>query len=163
MGVESPEASVDEPEAPKVTSVEHTPEPETARVEMPPEKALSPTKHYEAERRAARIARWEKVRDLRQAGASIRQIPREVGMCQLLRDRDLVALDGWLHDVQGSDIPTFMGLANGIQADRSAVEAAFRLPWSNGQLEGHVNRVKPIKRQGYGRAKSSISCGAGSC
>ena len=49
-----------------------------------------------------------------------------------------------------------MGLADGIQADRAAVEAAFVLPWSNGQLEGHVNRVKLIKRQGYGRAKFDL-------
>ncbi len=75
---------------------------------------------------------------------------------QLLKDRDLRALEGWLQDAHGSDLPTFMGLANGIQADRAAVEAAFVLPWSNGQLEGHVNRVKLIKRQGYGRAKFDL-------
>lgn len=49
-----------------------------------------------------------------------------------------------------------MGLANGIEADRAAVEAAFLLQWSNGQLEGQVNRVKLIKRQGYRRAKFDV-------
>jgi transposase len=33
-----------------------------------------------------------------------------------------------------------------------AVEAAFTLPWSTGPVEGHVHRVKLIKRAGYGRA-----------
>jgi transposase len=75
---------------------------------------------------------------------------------QLLKDRDLMALDHWLHDATESDISTFMALANGIKADWAAVEAAFRLPWSNGLLEGHVNRVKLIKRQGYGRAKFDL-------
>ena len=55
---------------------------------------------------------------------------------QLLRERDLPALERWLADAQGSDLPTFMGLANGIRSDWDAVEAALRLPWSNGQLEG---------------------------
>lgn len=75
---------------------------------------------------------------------------------QLLRGRDLVALDQWLVDAVESDIATFMSLAGGIKADWAAVEAAFRLPWSNGLLEGHVNKVKLIKRQGYGRAKFDL-------
>ena len=75
---------------------------------------------------------------------------------QLLRGRDLVELDQWLVDGVESDIATFMSLANGIKADWAAVEAAFRLPWSNGLLEGHVNKVKLIKRQGYGRAKFDL-------
>ena len=50
-----------------------------------------------------------------------------------------------------------------LRADRSlewamrlvgaaAVEAAFRLPWNNGIVEGHVNRLKFLKRQMFGRA-----------
>ena len=74
----------------------------------------------------------------------------------LLEDRDLTSLDHWLGDAKKSDLPTFMGLANGIEADQAAVEAAFVLPWSNGQLEGRVGRVKLIKRQGYGRAKFDL-------
>jgi transposase len=74
----------------------------------------------------------------------------------ILKDRDLVALNWWLADAKESDIPTFMGLANGIKDDWAAVEAAFRLTWSNGHLEGQVNRVELIKRQGYGRAKLDL-------
>lgn len=56
----------------------------------------------------------------------------------LMKERDLVSLDRWIGDAKESDIPTFMGLANSIRADWPAVEAAFVLPWSNGQLEGQV-------------------------
>ncbi|MBV9851438.1 MAG: transposase [Armatimonadetes bacterium] len=40
----------------------------------------------------------------------------------------------------------------GLRADLEAVRAAFTLEWSNGPTEGNVNRLKFIKRQGYGRA-----------
>jgi len=42
--------------------------------------------------------------------------------------------------------------ANGLLHDIKAVENGIRLPWSNGAVEGHVNRIKTIKRQMYGRA-----------
>lgn len=285
--------AVEEPEAPEITNNSET---EAVQVEdADTDQQLSPTKRYQAEQRAARVARWEKVRELRQLGASISRIARDVGITrktvrsliaspepphnrvvrprpgglssptlqpyvgylqdrwqqgctnvsklfrelqsmgyvgsrsllaqavqpwrgpmsrlskqerqrarkmtkrssmrwiclkppdklkederlllekllakdgelalgysllqrfrQLLKDRDLPALKLWLHDAAESDLPTFMGFANGIKADWAAVEAAFRLPWSNGQLEGQVNKVKLIKRQGYGRAKFDL-------
>ena len=42
--------------------------------------------------------------------------------------------------------------AYGLQKDISAVTAAVDADWSNGQVEGQVNRLKAIKRQMYGRA-----------
>lgn len=255
--------------------------------------ALSPTKQYQSERRASRIARWERVRALAQAGATIRQIGREIGisrktvrrliaapepprnrvenrrpgglrsptlqpyvtclqdrwqagctnvsqlfreiaaqgyagsrsllvqalqawrsprlprkeqrqmrrlthrlsmrwLClrplerlkpeerslldtllaqdddlalghQLLQEfrrviaeRSIAGLDNWLQSAKSSNLPTFVALANGINADRAAVDAALTMPWSNGPAEGHINRVKLIKRQGYGRAKLDL-------
>ena len=41
--------------------------------------------------------------------------------------------------------------ARGLQ-DLDAVRNALLLPWSNGQVEGQINRLKLIKRQMYGRA-----------
>jgi transposase len=41
---------------------------------------------------------------------------------------------------------------NGIKRDYAAVRAACSLPWSNGTVEGHVNRLKFLKRQMFGRA-----------
>jgi len=40
----------------------------------------------------------------------------------------------------------------GLRRDWDAVVAAFTLPWSNGPVEGQINRLKLIKRQMYGRA-----------
>jgi transposase len=75
---------------------------------------------------------------------------------EVVADRDLEALETWLCDAKHSKLATFVGLANGIEADRAAVNAALELPWSNGPVEGHVNRVKLIKRQGYGRANFDL-------
>lgn len=296
LAVEEPQTPLAVLQIPREVLSAAESEPQLMAQELFAEKPLSPTERYQAERRAARIARWHRVRDLRRAGVSIRQIGQEVGICrrtvrsllaspeppsnrvlrprpgglcsptlapyvgylqdrwqqgcsnvsrlcreiaalgyqgsrsllaqavgpwrgqsppklpkgerrradrltrrtsmrwtclkppqklkadeqlllekllagdnelalgydllqrfrQLLKDRDLMPLHRWMSDARGSGIATFMGLANGIQADCAAVEAAFRLPWSNGQLEGQINRVKLIKRQGYGRAKLDL-------
>ena len=44
----------------------------------------------------------------------------------------------------------------GLNQDKGAVEAAIRYEWSNGQVEGQVNRLKVIKRQMYGRGKFDL-------
>jgi transposase len=75
---------------------------------------------------------------------------------QVLAIRTIAALDKWLDTAKASELPSFVALANGIAEDRSAVNAALLLPWSNGTTEGHINRVKLIKRQGYGRAKFDL-------
>jgi transposase len=46
--------------------------------------------------------------------------------------------------------------AKGLQDDQAAVQEALRSPWSNGQVEGQVNRLKTLKRQMYGRAKFDL-------
>jgi transposase len=43
-------------------------------------------------------------------------------------------------------------LAKGLRDDYEAVKAGMTLPWSNGPVEGHINRLKMLKRQMYGRA-----------
>ena len=40
----------------------------------------------------------------------------------------------------------------GLRADQDAVTARLTLQWSSGSVEGHVNRIKMLKRQIYGRA-----------
>jgi transposase len=49
-----------------------------------------------------------------------------------------------------------VSLAQGIVRDFDAVAAALELPWSNGPVEGHVNRLKMLKRQLYGRANFDL-------
>jgi transposase len=47
-------------------------------------------------------------------------------------------------------------LATGLERDKAAVLAALQYPWSNGQTEGQVNRLKLLKRQMYGRANFDL-------
>jgi transposase len=61
-------------------------------------------------------------------------------------------LPSWLLQAEQSQIPEIKNFAGGIERDRAAVEAALRLPWSQGPVEGNVNRLKTLKRQMYGKA-----------
>lgn len=74
----------------------------------------------------------------------------------ILKEHKLAGLDGWLADARASGIRSFIGLANGIEADRAAVEAAITRVWSTGPVEGHNHRLKLIKRRGYGRASFAL-------
>ena len=70
----------------------------------------------------------------------------------LLRQGAVAELDAWLQQVQSSSLADLATFARGLEPDRAAIEAAITEKWSNGPVEGHVNRLKLIKRQGYGRA-----------
>jgi transposase len=70
-----------------------------------------------------------------------------------LHDLDVMAFQQWLIDAVASGLKPFTRLAAGMTDDLEAITNAFRYPWSTGPVEGHVNRVKLIKRAGYGRAK----------
>jgi transposase len=72
----------------------------------------------------------------------------------LVRHRLSTALDDWL--MRAAQIPALRCFVNGIRRDYAAVYAALSTQWSNGQVEGQVNRLKFIKRQGYGRAKFDL-------
>ncbi len=75
---------------------------------------------------------------------------------KMVRERQPDSLLPWLGDAVKSGIDTLKGFANGIQQDLAAVMNALSLPWSNGQTEGQVNRLKLIKRQMYGRANFDL-------
>jgi transposase len=74
----------------------------------------------------------------------------------LVREHRVQDLDPWITAVLGSGLVELVGFVSGILADKAAVMAAIRLPWSNGQTEGQINRLKLIKRQMYGRAKLDL-------
>ena len=75
---------------------------------------------------------------------------------KLLRQKQVDALDGWLESAKASSIRELRQFAQGIERDHAAVEAALSRSESNGQTEGHVTRLKLIKRQMYGRAKFDL-------
>nr|WP_158102112.1 transposase [Streptomyces glaucescens] len=61
-------------------------------------------------------------------------------------------LPQWIKAVRADDLPSLHTFVNGLERDLAAVTAGLTLPWSSGIVEGHVNRIKMIKRQMYGRA-----------
>ena len=69
---------------------------------------------------------------------------------QIISEKSGEAFDQWLVDV--SQVPSIKNFAQGLKEDYDAVKNAITLGWSNGQVEGQVNRLKLIKRQMYGRA-----------
>jgi transposase len=70
----------------------------------------------------------------------------------MVRQRRPQRFGGWLKACRASKISEFGSFAGGLENDIAAVRAALQMDWSNGQLEGQVNRLKLIKRQMYGRA-----------
>jgi len=71
---------------------------------------------------------------------------------QMLRSRTGESLDAWLAQVENSNLPELQSFASGIEKDKDAVRAGLTWWISNGIVEGHVTKLKLIKRQGYGRA-----------
>jgi transposase len=78
------------------------------------------------------------------------------GFWGIVRERKADELRAWLIDALQSHLPEFMNFANGIMQDLEAVKAALSYQWSQGQVEGQVNRLKLLKRQMYGRAKLDL-------
>jgi transposase len=70
----------------------------------------------------------------------------------MLRTRTGENLEGWLAQVRASDIREFRSFVAGVERDKAAVTTGLTRPSSNGLVEGKVNKVKLIKRMGYGRA-----------
>ena len=75
---------------------------------------------------------------------------------QVLRSRAIENLTAWTERVASSGLTHLVSFARGLEADRPAVEAAVAQRWSNGPTEGQVNRLKFVKRQGYGRARFAL-------
>ena len=70
----------------------------------------------------------------------------------MVRSRKAEEFKEWLEESLSRGVKGFETFAIGLRRERPAVEAALSLPYSNGQTEGQVNRLKLIKRSMYGRA-----------
>jgi transposase len=75
---------------------------------------------------------------------------------RMLRNRQGERLDGWIEKARDSGIDELRRFVAGLVADHAAVQTGLTLTWSNGQVEGHVNRLKLLKRQMYGRANFDL-------
>jgi len=74
----------------------------------------------------------------------------------LVRQRQPQALDAWLQRATTSAPETMRRFALGLYEDYAAVKAGVTLPWSSGPVEGHINRLKMLKRQMFGRARLDL-------
>ncbi|BDP43909.1 hypothetical protein DAETH_38780 (plasmid) [Deinococcus aetherius] len=71
---------------------------------------------------------------------------------KLLAGHEAQPLRGWLSDLEQSGIKELRAFAVGLDRDFDAVRAAVETAYSNGRMEGQINRLKTIKRGMYGRA-----------
>src|SRR4051794_5624489 len=67
-----------------------------------------------------------------------------------------VALTTWLADARACGVRALETFAAGLEQDGAAIRAALTTPWSSGQAEGQITRLKLIKRQMYGRASFDL-------
>jgi transposase len=123
-------------------------------------------------RPSSRSVSWlllKKEQDLR---SEERTFLEEIGEhCPPLRDAAALAREfatmvqdqrpgDWLHWKTRARDPAaaaeLRSFAQGLETDEKAVRAALAVEWSNGQVEGQINRLKTIKRQMYGRAKFDL-------
>ena len=75
---------------------------------------------------------------------------------QLVRQRQPEALDPWLQRASTSTLEAIQRFATGLYEDYDAVKAGVTLPWSTGPVEGHINRLKMLKRHMFGRARLDL-------
>jgi transposase len=70
----------------------------------------------------------------------------------MVRRRSSLSLAEWLAKAEASPCVELRLFGAGLRQDEAAVAAALTEAWSNGPVEGQVNRLKLIKRQMFGRA-----------
>src|SRR5262249_43377800 len=74
----------------------------------------------------------------------------------MVRERKADVLEGWFTRADASAIGELQSFVAGLERDKPAVVAALSLPYSNGQVEGQITRLKLIKRSMYGRANLDL-------
>ncbi|MEU9743451.1 transposase [Micromonospora chersina] len=75
---------------------------------------------------------------------------------EILTNRHGHRLNAWITAVTADDQPDLHSFIAGLRRDHDAVLNGLTLPHSSGVVEGHVNRIKMIKRQMYGRANLDL-------
>jgi transposase len=106
----------------------------------------------------ARIARDEEVARAVGLGRRLAALIRGCGTGREQRpaEEPLGTLESWLEEARSCGIAALETFAAGLHQEAAAVRAALTLPWSSGQTEGHIAKLKLIKRQMYGRANFDL-------
>ena len=96
------------------------------------------------------------VQQLAQLHAQSAEVAEAIDLAQdfatLVRQRQPTQFDPWLKRATTSTIEALRRFATGLYEDYEAVKAGVTLPWSTSPVEGHINRLKMLKRQMFGRA-----------
>lgn len=71
----------------------------------------------------------------------------------MIRRKADAGLTSWIERARASLVASF---ASGVAKGEAAVQAAIASPWSNGQTEGRITRLKLVRRQMYGRGKIDL-------
>jgi transposase len=72
---------------------------------------------------------------------------------QMIRTKAVAGMTSWMERASDSLVASF---CSGVRKDQAAVRAAITSPWSNGQTEGRITKLKLVKRQMYGRGKIDL-------
>ena len=100
------------------------------------------------------------VQQLAQLHAQSAEIAEAIDLAQdfstLVRQRQPEHFDPWLKRASMSALEAIRRFASGLCDDYVAVKAGVTLPWSSGPVEGHINRLKMLKRQMFGRARLDL-------
>lgn len=86
--------------------------------------------------------------------AELRQLAHK--FMHMIRNQSDSEWASWLETCCQSAVKELRNFAISLKRDEAAVYEAIRQPWSNGATEGHVNRLKFLKRQMYGRANFDL-------
>jgi len=135
----------------------HQPLPAVAE---PPGQPLTPRRAtWLVLRRAAKRTEAE-AQQLLQLHAQAAEVAEAIDLAQdfatLVRQRQPAQLDSWLQRATASAVDAVRRFATGLSEDDEAVKAGVTLPWSSGPVEGHINRLKMLKRQMFGRARLDL-------
>lgn len=94
---------------------------------------------------------------MRQLHPEIEQVMEVVAsFLKMLRTLQGQQLETWMAMVQQGNIRELQNFVEKLRKDQKAVQAGLTLTWSNGVVEGHVNRLKYLKRTMYGRTKFDL-------
>ena len=83
-------------------------------------------------------------------------MPLAQDFVEIVRARQADRFDRWLDRATASGVAPLRRFAIGLRGDYEAVKAGLTLPWSNGPVEGQINRLKMLKRSMFGRAKMDL-------
>jgi transposase len=102
----------------------------------------------------------DEVKQLTQLHAQSAEVAEAIDLAQdftqLVRQRQPERFDPWLERASTSALEAVQRFASGLRDDYAAVKAGMTLPWSTGPVEGHINRLKMLKRHMFGRARLDL-------